>query len=64
MSAATIMIVDDELTIRNLLEMQLSAHGYNVVGFADGFSALASIDEGLPDLAITQVELSALRRKM
>jgi len=56
----TILVIDDELQIRRLLEITLSAHGYKVIHAANGkeglidaathHPALIILDLGLPDI--------------
>lgn len=56
----TILVIDDELQIRRLLEITLSANNYNVILSNDGRSGLVDaathrpsliiLDLGLPDI--------------
>ncbi|MFN8241784.1 MAG: response regulator [Bacteroidales bacterium] len=56
----TILIIDDEIQIRRLLEISLTANGYNTIFAADGkegitaaatqHSSLILLDLGLPDI--------------
>jgi two-component system, OmpR family, response regulator MprA len=46
-----IMIVDDDPSIRRMLERTLAAEGYDVRLAADGGAALAELERSLPDLA-------------
>jgi CheY-like chemotaxis protein len=48
----TILIVDDELGIVEVLEFLLSDAGYSVKSALNGQDALAALEEGIPDLVI------------
>jgi DNA-binding response OmpR family regulator len=48
----TILLADDEPNILLLLEIELRAEGFDVCSFADGLTALKSIRESPPDLAL------------
>ncbi len=51
----TLLVADDEPTIRNLLQDFFEAQGYTVVTAADGKEALAVAREALPDLVLLDV---------
>jgi len=52
----TILVVDDEPTIRRLLEYNLKENKFNVVTANDGKEALLWLQEGnLPDLIVTDI---------
>ena len=53
--AATILIVDDEIPNRKLLETLLRAEGYLTLAAANGEEALASIAQRAPDLILLDV---------
>ena len=53
----TILVVDDDASIRRMLERTLRADGYCVEAVADGGAALASIERSVPDLLILDVGL-------
>ena len=53
----TILIVDDEMEIRLLLQEFLEKNGYNVRVAEDGQQALQLAGEELPDLVITDLLL-------
>lgn len=53
---ASIVVIDDEPAIRELLDMILSEEGYNVTNF-DEFYGLDSVLEAQPDLIILDVKL-------
>lgn len=50
-----ILIVDDELNIREMLAMLLQINGYQAVQAVDGLDALEKIQEQLPDAIILDV---------
>ena len=51
----TIMIVDDQAEIRELVEITLGISDYNIVTAADGESAKAAARKAQPDLIILDV---------
>ena len=51
----TLLVADDESTIRNLLRDFFEAQGYTVVTAADGKEALAVARETMPDLVLLDV---------
>ncbi|MBN2806577.1 MAG: response regulator [Prolixibacteraceae bacterium] len=53
----TILIVDDELQIRRLLEITLSANGYKIVQSSNGRDALVDAATHHPDLIILDLGL-------
>ena len=50
-----ILIADDELHIRNLLELQLKAKGFEVLSAKDGEEALAMAQQEKPDLILLDI---------
>ena len=56
----TILVVDDERTIRMLVRLTLEPHGYDVVEAAGGAEALALAEAHQPDLALLDVALPQL----
>ncbi len=54
---ATVLVVDDDRTIRHLLTRFLSLEDYRVVPAADAAEALAALDEETPDLVVLDVML-------
>lgn len=56
----TIMVVDDEASIRELLRQELEAEGYTVREAKDGRDALAQIKKEKPDLIILDVMMPEL----
>ncbi len=57
---ATILVVDDELTNRALLEELLSQEGYRVVPAGDGQEALEKVARVEPDLVLLDVRMPKL----
>jgi PAS domain S-box-containing protein len=55
--APTVLVVDDEKGIRDLLEIQISAPGYNVVMATDGEEALKLVAEAKPDIMILDMAM-------
>ncbi len=52
-----ILIVDDELQIRKLLQTGLIGHGYQVITAADGAEALTAVRLRPPDLIVLDIAL-------
>lgn len=54
-----VMIIDDSVTVRKIVETSLRREGFNYVSFADGFSALRAITDqqlpGIPNLVILDI---------
>jgi OmpR family response regulator RpaB len=55
-----ILVVDDEASIRRILETRLSMIGYNVITAADGEEALLVFKKELPNLVILDVMMPKL----
>lgn len=56
MAGRTIMVVDDDEDVRNMLCMALSAEGYAATGAADGVEALRQMRQGeLPALIVVDL---------
>ena len=55
--SANILVVDDELSQRELLVELLTLNGYSVTCAADGIKAEALLDQSLPDLVLLDVNL-------
>jgi DNA-binding response OmpR family regulator len=56
----TILIVDDEPTIRTLVRLTLEPHGYDVIEAAEGATALELVAFHHPDLVLLDVALPRL----
>jgi two-component system C4-dicarboxylate transport response regulator DctD len=57
MTMATILVVDDEPHIRNIIEMKLCDAGYSVRAFANAQAALESFEASPANLVITDHEM-------
>ena len=55
-----ILVVDDEASIRRILETRLSMIGYDVVTAADGEEALEIFYDSVPDLVVLDVMMPKL----
>jgi DNA-binding response OmpR family regulator len=56
----TILVVDDEETIRKLLKVNLTADGYEVITASSGEEALALMDKREPDLVILDIMMPGM----
>jgi DNA-binding response OmpR family regulator len=56
-SSPTILVVDDEPTVRDVIRRYLERDGYAVREAADGHTALAEIDSRSPDLVVLDLML-------
>ena len=56
----TILVVDDEKMIRNLLNINLTKEGYNVIEATDGIEAVEMATEKKPDLILLDVMIPKL----
>ena len=59
MGARTVLVVDDEPMLRNLLSRLLKMEGYDVVEAEDGQTALELVATEMPDLVLLDVMLPA-----
>jgi OmpR family response regulator RpaB len=59
-SKGTILVVDDETSIRRILETRLAMAGYRVVTAADGEEGLAAFHAEEPDLVVLDVMMPKL----
>ncbi len=58
---AQILVVDDDLDLRGLLDVRLRKAGHQVLAAADGARALALVQEhGAPDLAVLDVMMPGM----
>lgn len=53
--STSVLVVDDDLRIRDLLREMLRLFGYSVFEAEDGVDALEKVEETLPDVIITDV---------
>ncbi len=56
----SVLVVDDDVLIRRMLERTLTAEGYRVEGAADGGAALAAVERAVPDLVVLDVAMPGL----
>jgi two-component system, OmpR family, response regulator ResD len=59
-SARTVLVVDDEATIRDVIRRYLERDGFVVREAGDGFAALDSLTESLPDLIVLDLMLPGI----
>jgi twitching motility two-component system response regulator PilG len=54
-----VMIIDDSLTVRKIMETSLKREGFRSVSYPDGIQALRALNEGLPipDLVLLDIGL-------
>lgn len=57
---ATIVIVEDEVDIRELLDLNLKSAGYRVKGFGNGEEALEFLGQQKPDLVLLDLMLPGM----
>lgn len=60
MNAATVLIIDDDEGIRELLRLFLLKKGYDVLQAEDGFQALELLEQTKPDLILLDVEMPGM----
>ncbi|KPX27101.1 Sensor y box protein/response regulator [Pseudomonas syringae pv. delphinii] len=58
--AATILIVDDDVHVRDLLEVLLQNQGYETLTAESGEQALAMVDERAPDLILLDIMMPGM----
>jgi chemosensory pili system protein ChpA (sensor histidine kinase/response regulator) len=56
-AAPLVMVVDDSLTMRKVLSRTLEREGYRVVTAKDGMDAIQVLQENLPDIMLTDIEM-------
>jgi chemosensory pili system protein ChpA (sensor histidine kinase/response regulator) len=54
---ATVLVVDDSLTVRKITSRTLAREGYNVVVAKDGIEALEKMQARAPDVIVTDIEM-------
>jgi DNA-binding response OmpR family regulator len=57
MNPATILLVDDEPELRNVLEFGLKSRGFNIISAGDGLEALDILKTLKPNLIITDLKM-------
>ena len=59
-----VIVIDDSLTVRKVLEISLRRDGYETISYSDGFEALQAVTKGqlsrIPDLVILDIDLPKL----
>ncbi|MGI8440711.1 MAG: response regulator transcription factor [Thermoleophilaceae bacterium] len=60
MSAARVLVVDDDLGVRRMLERSLDDEGFDVDAAADGGAALAAVERRAPDVVVLDVAMPGL----
>jgi putative nucleotidyltransferase with HDIG domain len=56
----TVLVVDDSVSIRNLIEKALTKAGFNVVSAENGQKALALLDKYTPDMILSDLHMPEL----
>lgn len=57
---ARIVVADDDVDIRELVEFKLSTMGHDIVAVADGAAAVEACREQRPDLAVLDVMMQGM----
>lgn len=60
MNQGHILVVDDELNMRNLLRIYLSKEGFEVTEAKDGYEALSLLDQKSFDLVILDIMMPGM----
>ena len=55
-----ILIIDDDASLRRVLEYNLQEEGYEVFACASGEEGLRLVDEHAPELVITDMKMSGM----
>jgi len=55
-----ILVVDDDLSVRESVAMSLMAAGYDVVAAEDGFRALSQLRKKLPDVVLSDLDMPGM----
>ncbi len=58
MSVKTILVVDDDSTMRRLLMYHLEKAGYDVLIAEDGVEGLAKVESTRPDIVVTDLMMA------
>lgn len=56
-AAATVMVVDDSLTVRRVTQRFLERHNFHVMLAKDGVDALRQMQDTLPDIMLVDIEM-------
>lgn len=60
MAANRVLVVDDELSIRSFIKVNLEARGYQVLTAANGQEAIDAVRKGKPDLIILDIVMPGM----
>jgi two-component system, OmpR family, response regulator MprA len=60
MSPVAVLLVDDDASIRRMLERTLTAEGYDVAAVADGGAAMAAVERSVPDAIVLDVAMPGI----
>jgi two-component system response regulator MprA len=60
MLPVAVLLVDDDASIRRMLERTLAAEGYDVAAVADGGAAMAAVERSVPDAIVLDVAMPGL----
>lgn len=55
--AATVMVIDDSLTVRRVTQRFLERHGFKVLLAKDGVDALRQMQDAVPDIILVDIEM-------
>lgn len=56
----TILVIEDDTMIQDLIERALSSEGYVIIGFPSGEEALVATTQATPDLVILDIGLPGI----
>jgi CheY-like chemotaxis protein len=59
-TAESVLVVDDDPLVRDLLVQFLSLRGYRTLGVKDGYEALRVVEEAAPDLLLLDMVMPGL----
>jgi two-component system response regulator MprA len=60
MSPVAVLLVDDDASIRRMLERTLTAEGYDVAAVGDGGAAMAAVERSVPDAIVLDVAMPGM----
>lgn len=60
MTNETILVIEDDPSVRTLLEKSLSAKGYRIISVDDGLAGLTALEDSRPDLMIVDIMMPRL----
>lgn len=55
-----VLVVDDDPSVREMVEMSLMEAGYDAVAAEDGFRALSQLRKSLPDVVVSDLEMPGM----